>query len=364
MARIALVISSLDGGGAERVMSGMANYWARAGHQVVLITLMKADQDDYYPIASQVRRIRLSMEGTGSAIAKVLHKLSGLIQLRRFFKETNPDVVISFVASINVMTVLASRFMDLRVVVSERTNPERNFRIKPVWRFALRHTYQYADVVVAQTARVAQYLRSQCRARVAVIPNPLRDLPELSEERDEFILSVGRLTHEKGVDILIQSFARIQVTFPHWRLIIIGDGPERAALERLAGTLNIADKIRFLGRVRNPEVWMARAGLVVQASRFEGFPNALIEAMGMGAAVISTDCPFGPAEIIDDGVNGRLVPVDDVDAMAGMMRQLMKDSQKRAALGQAALGVRERYREKVIMDAWERHFHQDGRDSI
>jgi glycosyltransferase involved in cell wall biosynthesis len=355
MARIAFVISSLDGGGAERVMNGMANYWARTGHHIFLITLTKADQKDFYQVASQVKRIRLNLQGTGSPIAKVLHNLSRVFKLRSAIKEINPDVVLSFMDTVNVLTILATRFMGIRVLVSERTNPEHNFLIKPVWRLARKYTYKYADVVVAQTDRAARYLHAHCGARVVAIPNTLRDLPQLVAERDEFILSVGRLSFEKGMDVLIQSFARIHEAFPLWSLAILGEGPERMELEKLAKTLGIADKIRFLGKVKDPEVWMARAGLVVQVSRFEGFPNAVVEAMGMGAAVISTDCPSGPSEIIVDGVNGRLVPVDNVAALADMMRQLMGDQQQRDALGGAALEVRQRYEEAAIMSTWERH---------
>jgi glycosyltransferase involved in cell wall biosynthesis len=135
--------------------------------------------------------------------------------------------------------------------------------------------------------------------------------------------------------------------------VIAGEGPDREALGRLSARLGLGERVTFVGHVRDIESWMGRASLVVQPSRFEGFPNAVLESMGMGAAVISANCPAGPAELIEDGVNGRLVPVEDVPALARAMSELMSDPALRARFGREATRVRERFGQETIMAQWE-----------
>jgi glycosyltransferase involved in cell wall biosynthesis len=168
------------------------------------------------------------------------------------------------------------------------------------------------------------------------------------------VLAVGRLSREKGFDLLIRAFSGIKQEFPDWRLLIIGAGPEHSALLRLGEHLKLGECLEFRAPVRDIESWMSRAGLVVQPSRFEGFPNVVLEAMGMGAAVISADCRSGPAEIIKDGVNGRLVPVEDVAALTQAMAELLRQPEERARLGSEARKVREVFRQDLVMDHWDR----------
>ena len=173
------------------------------------------------------------------------------------------------------------------------------------------------------------------------------------QQRENLILAIGRLVPQKGFDLFLEAFARIAPEFPQWRAAIAGEGPDREALERLSAELGVRGRVDFVGHVRDVESWMARASLVVQPSRFEGFPNAVLESMGMGAAVISADCPAGPAELIEDGINGRLVPVEDVEALAEAMAELMGDPALRLRLGREATRVRERFRQDSIMAQWE-----------
>ena len=167
------------------------------------------------------------------------------------------------------------------------------------------------------------------------------------------ILTVGRLDSPKGVDILLNAFARIHHDSGDWRVMIVGEGPEKAALMRLCDELHLTEKVEFVPPVKDVESLMSRAGLVVQPSRFEGFPNVLIEAMGMGAPVISANCHSGPSEIIQDGINGRLFPVDDIGALAEMMADLMSQPDARRRLGDKAVDVRRKYRQAPIMERWE-----------
>jgi glycosyltransferase involved in cell wall biosynthesis len=221
------------------------------------------------------------------------------------------------------------------------------------WRLLRRLVYGRAAAIVSQTAATADWIRKNWGKRAHVIPNALRELPRGSDRRETLILSVGRLVPQKGFDLLLHAFAAVRAKFPDWRVAILGEGPERASLLRLRDELGLTGHVEFPGHVQVIENWMARAGLVVQPSRFEGFPNVVLESMGMAAAVISADCPAGPAELIEDGVNGRLVPVEDVAALARVMAELMSDPALRARLGREALKVRERFRQESIMAQWE-----------
>jgi GalNAc-alpha-(1->4)-GalNAc-alpha-(1->3)-diNAcBac-PP-undecaprenol alpha-1,4-N-acetyl-D-galactosaminyltransferase len=286
-------------------------------------------------------------------LPRVRATLKCVMKLRTLLLETRPDALLSFISESNLLTILAGIGLKTRVIVSERIQPSLHTSLPRVWRILRRVLYVLADDVVAQTRDAAQWLESHCRTSVSVIPNALRLLPEPSDERRSVIVAVGRLTHQKGFDVLLRAFARIASRFEEWSLVIIGEGDERLSLTRLRGELRLDDRVEFVGQTPNVVDWMAHAGLVVQTSRFEGFPNVVLESMGLGAAVISTDCRSGPSDMIEDGVNGRLVPVDDVDTLVDVMAELISRPEERERLGRAASGVRERYRQDIVMERWE-----------
>lgn len=351
---ILLVTGSLEGGGAERVMSDMANYWANRGWQVTLATWSGPETQDFYLLDPDVRRVWLdAYSPNDSFAAKIRSSLARILKLRRLLVASTPDAILSFIDVSNVYTILAALGLSVRVVVSERVNPSVNYPVTRFWRALRRVSYSWADKVVAQTHDAARWIENKCRAKAIVIPNALRVLPEVVCERMPLIIAVGRLSKQKGFDLLLKAFAEISCHFQNWRVVIIGVGPERPALIKLRDQLNLIDRVEFIGQVCDVEAWMARAGLVVQPSRFEGFPNVVLESMGMGAAVISADCPSGPSDLIEDGVNGRLVPVEDIATLMRVMAELMSQPQVRERLGREASKVKQRYRQDLIMAQWE-----------
>jgi GalNAc-alpha-(1->4)-GalNAc-alpha-(1->3)-diNAcBac-PP-undecaprenol alpha-1,4-N-acetyl-D-galactosaminyltransferase len=351
---LVLVIGSLQGGGAERQLSDMANFWARSGARVTLATWSGPGVPDFYVLAPEIKRVWLD-GGTRSSrtLIEPLASIRRIMGLRRLLQRERPYALLSFIDISNVHAILAAHGLPVRVVVAERTHPEINRTIGLPWRILRRLVYSRADRVVAQTQDAARWLARACKARVSVIPNSLRELPEPQSQREPLIVAVGRLSREKGFDVLLRAFAKVSAHFPGWRVCIIGEGNERTALVQLREQLQLGARVEFIGEQRRIEPWLERAGLLVHPSRREGFPNVVLEAMGMGLGVICAACRAGPAELIEDGINGRLIPVDDVDALARVMGELMAAPETRERLGREARKVRQRFRQDLIMEQWQ-----------
>lgn len=351
--KVMLVISALGSGGAERVMSDMANYWASCGITVQLVTFSSADVKDFFPLDSRVRRLHLSRRRTTRGpLDKIKFNISRLSLLRQVVQQERPDAVLSFMDSTNVLTILACTGLNIPVVVSVRNDPVKR-QLPFAWHYARRWIYRHAQHVVAQSSAVADWLRKECRANVTVIPNPLRQLPAIAHERERLILAVGRLIPEKGHDVLLQAFSNLAHDYPDWNLAILGDGPLRQQLSEQRATLGLEGRVEMPGNVGNVEEWLARASIFVQSSRSEGFPNALLEAIGMGTAAISTDCAHGPSELIESGRNGLLVPVDDVPAMAAAIGKLICNESLRISYGKAAKFTSTQFSQRSVMSMWE-----------
>lgn len=349
-----LVTSSLQCGGAERVLADMANYWAERGYGITYASWAGPEVTDFYRLDSRVRRVWLDLSKSGSSPRRGLFaNIARVRKLRRLIDDSQPNAVLSFIHTSNVLTILASLGTRTRVVVSERMQPAVDPTLSTAWKVLRKMFYRKADTVVAQSRDAAQWIREHCGRPAVVIPNAVRALPSPGVARESFVLAIGRLTPQKGFDLLLRAFAKLAAPMRDWKLLIVGEGPERAKLLRLRDELNLGGRVEFERPVADIERLMARAGLVVQPSRYEGFPNAVLESMGMGVAVIAANCLSGPADLIEDGVNGRLVPVEDVNALGRAMEELMSQPELRARLGREASKVRERFRQDRIMAQWE-----------
>ena len=357
--RITLVISTFAAGGAERVMSVMANYWAERGEDITLITL-SSQSDDWYKLDPRVKRVGLGVVSTSTHIGQAIrHNIRRVICLRQALRRANPDMVISFLDTTNVLTLMASRGLGIPVIVSERNDPHQR-SIGMAWNGLRSVLYRHADAVVVQSCAARDWaLRLQGIKTIHVIPNPVNPMLNESEQASSrhgsshTIVAMGRLVRQKGFDILIEAFGRCVVKHTGWSLIILGEGEERLNLERLAAEQGITDIVRLAGLVPDPALILRQAGLFVLSSRYEGFPNALLEAMACGLPVIATDCPSGPQEIIRDGIDGVLVRPGDVEALVEAMDRLMADSDERRRLGTGAREVIERFSMKRIMTIWD-----------
>ena len=353
---VALVISSLSSGGAERVMSELANCWAARGDIVTLVTI-DGWQSDSYALHPRVRRVALGLMGeSGGTVAALVSNCRRMGALRLALLAAGAPAVLSFEGRTSALVLLATSWMRLRRIVSERINPGEH-SIGTLWSILRRLAYPLADVLVVQTKVAVPWAQAIMlgNRRVRVISNPVRDMREFTGNgerlRPHTIIAIGRLAHQKGFDLLLRAFACIAEAAPSWKLVILGEGEERAALDKLARSLGIADRVELPGWHREPGEVLKTAGLFVMSSRYEGFPNALVEAMACGTPVISTMWA-GAKEIITDGIDGLLAP-NDCEHLAATMRRAIDDVDLRNRLGRNARAVTERYRLSSVIKQWD-----------
>lgn len=357
--RVALIISTLGSGGAERVMSTMANYWAGHDREVTLLTL-GPEKLDWYVLHPNVNRIGLNLLSNPTHIGQALRNNCQRVgRLRRELKKSRPDVIISFGDATNILTIIASLRLKIPVVISERIDP-REHPIGSIWGALRSVLYRHADAIVVQSSGVRDWAsRLVEKKAIHVIPNPVKTVlngcvrPASRQTYSRTIVAMGRLTKQKGFDLLVRAFCQCVKRHAGWSLVILGEGEERGPLEALTTELGLADRVSFPGRVKDPIQILQSADVFVMSSRYEGFPNALLEAMACGLAVISTDCPSGPRDIIRNDVDGLLVSPNDIEALAIAMDGLMDNRARRQQLGTRAVEIVERFGVEKIMNMWD-----------
>ena len=263
-----------------------------------------------------------------------------LRQLRREFRRQRPHRVLALLTRTNITCCCAAWDLPIHLVVSERNDPSLQL-LPEVWQRLRPLAYRRADVVTANTAGVLSALESMGSwERLALLPNPLPCAPKAGARGDQSrasgFISVARLVPQKGLDVLIAALPRLSGSAAEWQVFLVGDGPEREALQQQADDLGVSSRLRCLGFRSNPDQFLAEAAVFVLPSRFEGMPNALLEAMAAGLAVIVTDASPGPLEVVEPGVSGLVVPSDDPAALAEAMQALASDPERCRRMGAAA----------------------------
>ena len=362
--KITLVVSSLKCGGAERVAIILAQGFIDRGHQVSVVTLA-AKETDFYQLPKDAERIALGvMKASPTPFDAVRNNLQRFLALRRAIQVINPDLVISFVARENILTLISLWQTNYPVIVTEH-NDQRFRSCGQPWEQIRHIVYPWAAQVVSVSEGVNHYFNWLPKAKKSVIYNPfvtpknvqkLINLPQGVNPENQWITAMGRLIEQKGFDLLLTAFAKIAHRYPSWQLLILGEGELRKQLEKLTEHLGLKDRVIFAGVINNPFSLLARSQFFVMSSRFEGFPMAHGEALACGLPVIATDCPSGPKEIIRDGIDGILVPNEDVDALAEAMERLISNEEMRKELAARAVEVTQRFSLEKVMQDWEKLF--------
>jgi GalNAc-alpha-(1->4)-GalNAc-alpha-(1->3)-diNAcBac-PP-undecaprenol alpha-1,4-N-acetyl-D-galactosaminyltransferase len=360
--RLTFVIFSLSSGGAERVMSTMTNYWAAKNWPVTLLTFDDGREPPFYKLHEGVTHVTLGIAApSANRFRGITSNLGRIRDLRRAIRSSGPDAVIAFMDKVNVLTLLATVGLNTPVVISERSDPHLTI-IGAAWNRLRSCTYRRACRIVVQTEAAKAFFSESLQRRTRVIPNPVFLPPGAaaggSRGVHKQIVGMGRLGREKGFDLLLEAFAQIASRHPDWSLVIWGEGQERGGLEQQRDRLGLRDRIRFPGRTHRPFEKFREADLFVLPSRFEGFPNALCEAMACGLPVVSFDCPSGPGDIIRHSVDGMLIPPGDVAALSTAMENLMEDEKERNRLARRAIEISARFNLEKVMNMWETLLHE------
>lgn len=356
--RICFYCSSLARGGTERVIVNLAEHFHKIGYRVFIVTQIRSEAE--YPISSDITRILSDLTTEEIGRNRVINFLNRLKKLRRIFKVLQPDIVFACVGKNNFMALTASAFLKTKVVVSVRAEPCVEYYTK-LMRFLAKTMFIFADGIVLQTKQAGEFFPGPIRRKAVILPNSLNprfQRPRYEGKREKEIVAVGRLDENKNHAMLIRAFGKIVKDFPDYRVVIYGDGTGHRNLEKLIGKLHLSDKVVLAGRTDAVEEKIYKSSLFVLTSDAEGMPNALIEAMALGLPVISTDCPCGgPRELIQDGVNGYLIPVRDEEALYERLRYCLTHMSEMNEIGRRAAEIQKRLNPEKVNKKWEAYFN-------
>ena len=365
--KIFIFINSLAGGGAERVSATLANYWAGEHWDVTIVTLAPQGED-FYALEPGVKRIAMDMAGNSANALDAVHQnVRRVIELRKLIKQHRPDAVMAMMSTPNVLLALATwDIPSVCAIGSERCYPP-HFPLGKMWHTLRQKMYGRLHAIVALTQESAKWIKTNSSARhIPVIPNPVVwpmpnnspriDPGKLCDSRKKVLLAVGRLSPEKGFGLLINVFSKMVGKHRDWNLVILGEGPDRASLQRQIDECALGSQVLMPGIAGNVGEWYSRADLFVLSSFYEGFPNALVEALAHGLPAVSFDCDTGPRDIIRHEIDGLLVPLGSEAELLAALDRLMEDDTARAALAVRASDARERFSIEKVARMWEQLF--------
>lgn len=332
---VCFVIHSLQAGGMERVMSELINYFAGTGNYTVHVVLYGIKRDLFYAISPEciVHKPPFAFDNS----KRLLHTVKTIAFLRKKIREINPVTVLSFGERWNNLVLLALLGTKIPVFVSDRAQPDKPLGVKDdVLRKIL---YPTAAGVIVQTKKALDIFKKMYHhSNFKVIGNPIRLIPSEAVAKENYILMVGRFITSKQQNKLIEIFARLHA--PDWKLVLVGydhlKQDNQAKWEQLAADLKVADRVLFTGKQANVEYYYSKSKIFAFTSASEGFPNVIGEAMSAGLPVVAYDCVAGPSDLITDGEDGFLIPLNEELLFAEKLQYLVSNEAERKRMGEAA----------------------------
>ena len=345
---LAIAIPSLGMGGAERVVSELANEFVQLGINVNIIMLDKNE------VCYQIdKRVKIHFIDCNKNKDKFLRNRERIKDYKEILNKERIDVVLSFLTSANFLSILATRGTDIKVYVSERSNPNVNTKIIKIVRNIL---YMLCDGLICQTKDAKDYFPNCIRKKGKVIKNPIKEnLPCWLDiqEHEKYIITAVRLEKSKNISLLLQAFFYIEKQYKDYKLLIYGDGPEYKNIAKKINELQLEDKVILKGRSNEWHKQAVRSEIFVLPSDYEGMSNSLLEALAMGMPVISTDHPIGGArEVIENGKNGFLVPIKDADSLSKRLAELIENKELQKSFSKEAQKIKQTMNIKIIAKEW------------
>ena len=335
MIKITCIIHSLSIGGMERVMSILLNNFAQQKNTEISVLLIGRYRKVEFELHENIKVFKPSF--TFDNTKRNISTLKTLSFIRKTIKSIQPDCILSFGEIWNNLVLLSLRGLDFPVYISDRSQPDKN--LGKLHNFLRNLLYPKAIGYIAQTSSAAEIAKSKhWNKNISIIGNPARDLNLPKVKQENIVLSVGRLIPTKNIDKLIQVYSEIDNA--SWQLEIIGGNAKKTNLlntyKKRVKDLDKTSQIKLLGEQKNIEEYLAKSKIFAFMSTSEGFPNALAEAMFAGCACIAYDCIAGPSDMIDDGVNGFLIPVGNQELYQKKLELLMTDQSLREKFGKNA----------------------------
>ena len=360
MKKVVFYVDSLRKGGAERVVSTLANFFSTIeDYDVYIFSLMKCKIE--YSLNSNVKVFFISDSNNyqnKNIFRRLINVREKIKTTKNLLKKINPDVVISFLPSSSFLALLTKK---TKVIISVRNDPNVEYAgLKN--KLLMKLLYPKCDGAVFQTSDAEKYFNNIIKNRI-VIYNPLSHLflnKKIDrKEKEKTIVSVGRLEKQKNFDLLINAFSLFEKKNPDYKLIIYGEGNERNKLQEKIRSCDLENKVVLTGQVDDIQDKIINSSLFVMSSNFEGMPNALIEAMALGIPCISTDCPCGgPRELINSGENGILVPTNDEIALSTSMDKVINDEKLAKKISENGLKIRDLLDEERICLKWKKYIEE------
>jgi GalNAc-alpha-(1->4)-GalNAc-alpha-(1->3)-diNAcBac-PP-undecaprenol alpha-1,4-N-acetyl-D-galactosaminyltransferase len=321
--KIVIVLPKLTPGGTERTAVVLANYMVGKDIDVTILVMFKRNK--FYELHSKVKLIE--PDNFRDKYGKILSFPILLWYLRKSIKAENPDTV--FCLGYMLLGIITSIGLNTKVVISGRSSPDRvrfpgNALFNAFYNFCYSILRFRIDGIIAQTNYAKEVYKKKYSCPIVVIPNFLREIKKFKHQRKNQIITLGRCSYEKAQHFLLEAFSKLHA--PDWTLAIVGDGPLLNDLKNQANELNIAEKVEFCGFQKEVDFYLSQAKIFGFTSIIEGYPNALIEGMANGLAPVSFNCVAGPSDIINEGENGFLVPVGNVDFFAEKLQLLIDNS--------------------------------------
>ena len=354
--KILFINHSLSDGGSEKVMTILANEFSKRNYNVSMLIIEKSEKE-IFVLDDKVKRYYFdSKSKKGRDYIWTCIKC-----IRRVIKDIKPDVIVSFMVRINIMTIIADFGIKNKLLVSERAVPACRMKNKEILHFLENSLYNFTTAVIVQTNQVKDMFAAPVRRKCVVIANPIQpDLPKIYQgQREKVIVAVGRLTRQKNFEMLIKAFVNCSPKIPDYSLKIYGDGVERERLEELISQHKMKDRIQLMGFVSDVNQQIRNSAIFVSSSNFEGISNAMLEAMAIGLPVVCTDCPVGGAAMAIDDSNGILIPVGDQKAIENAIIRIVDDSEFADKIGRNAEKVRNKFSIENIVNQWEVLFSND-----